>query len=252
MSVSLSSIFKLLIIGILVAIISGCQEVRERNLAIAAASDLVTALPELGKDFEAKSGVKVVPSFGASGILKQQIQNGAPFAVFLSADRQYIEQLVQAGKVSASARRIYARGRLVLWSKTIHVASLDDLLKPEVKQIAIANPGYAPYGRAARAALEHVALWDKVSAKIVVAESIRHTMEMAESGNADVAITALSLVRAGSGFMSPVPEQLYSPIEQEAAVIGEGTSDARAFLDYLGSPEARAILKKFGFGLPGS
>src|SRR5438876_12460884 len=113
------------------ALVSSCRrpvQDERKGLLAAAASDLVKALPELGSDFEAKSGVKLTVSYGASGILAQQIENGAPFNVFLSADRRYIEQLVKAGKVESTSRRVYAQGRLVLWSKKMQVGSLSDLL----------------------------------------------------------------------------------------------------------------------------
>ena len=255
----MSSIFNVLkkigLLLLLVAICPACrppEQDKRTTLLVAAASDLVKALPELGRDFEVRtggsSGVKIVPSFGASGILARQIAHGAPFDVFLSADRRHIEELVRDGRVEAGSRRVYARGRLVLWSAKLSMSSLEDLRRPEVQRISMANPGYAPYGRAARQALEKAGLWPQVAPKVVVAESIRHALEMAESGNVEIAMTALSLAPAG-GSTWLVPESLHDPIEQEAAIV-KPSSGAQKFLKYLTSPAARTILKKYGFTFP--
>src|ERR1022692_1138381 len=160
MSVSLSSIFKsLIIIGLIyyLLVFSGCSKAQEPQskgeLVVAAASDLVGALPELAHDFEAHSGVKVVPSFGPSGALAQQIANGAPFDLFLSADRKFLERLVESKQVDRSSRRVYAIGKLVLYAPAVRLGSLSDLRLKEVHRISIANPETAPYGRAAKQAL---------------------------------------------------------------------------------------------------
>ncbi len=210
------------------------------------------SLPEIGREFEAKSGVKVVFSFGASGILAQQISGGAPFDAFFSADRRYIDQLIHSGHLDAGSRRTYAQGRLVVWSKSLAITRLEDLAGPEVRRISVANPDYAPYGRAARQALERAGLWDKLGPKLVVAENIRHALEMAESGNADAALTALSLMDKASGHLWIVPETLHDPMLQDAAVVARSAhrQQAEAFIEFLASPQARGVLEKYGFLLP--
>lgn len=218
------------------------------ELLVAAASDLVRALPDLAEDFHARSGLRMRISYGSSGMLTQQILHGAPFHVFLSADRQYVEQLARAGKV-AGGRRVYARGRLAVWSRDMPVNNLEDLGGSRVTRVALANPDHAPYGRAARQALEHSSLWTPLQSKLVLAETIRQSLEMAESGNVEAAFTAFSLLTPGAGHHFLVPEGLYEPLDQEAAVVLAG-GNAERFLEYLGSEPAQKILGKFGFLLP--
>ena len=255
MSVSLSSLFKLLIITYLLCLF-GCSRPREQSqgeLVVAAASDLVGALPELAREFEAHSGVKVVPSFGPSGALAQQIANGAPFDLFLSADRKFLAQLVEGKQVDGSSRRVYAIGRLVLYAPALRLGSLSDLRRKEVRRISIANPDIAPYGHAAKQALERAGLWKEIESKVVIAENIRQALDMAESGNVDASITALSLVAASSPETKlTLPDQIYDPIQQEAGIVIRPNSSphAQAFLDYLSSPGGRKILHKYGFSFP--
>lgn len=237
---------------LLASFCTSCQLSKDNprpELYLAAASDLVRALPDLCEDFHRQTGVTCRISFGSSGILAQQIQHGAPFAVFLSADRQYVEQLAGAGKVVAGKRRVYARGQLVLWSRDLTVTSLNDLRTARITRIALANPTHAPYGRAARQALERAGIWTELYPKVVLAETIRHSMEMAESGNVEVAFTAASLLVPNRGHSLLVESALYDPLDQEAAVVQPGP-DAARFLDYLASEPARQILAKFGFLLP--
>jgi molybdate transport system substrate-binding protein len=255
MSVSLSSIFKsLIIIGLFC--LFGCSKPASpsrQELVVAAASDMVGALPELGHDFEAHSGLKVIPSFGPSGGLAQQIANGAPFDVFLSADRKFLERLVERKHIDPASRRVYAIGKLVLYAPSMQLGSLEDLRLKEVHRISIANPETAPYGRAAKQALERAGLWKDVASKIVIAENVRQALDMAETGNVDVSMTALSLVMASTPAKKLiVPGQLYDPIQQEAGIVirSNASPNATAFLDYLGSPAGRKILQKYGFSFP--
>jgi len=258
MSASLSSIFKSLIIIALPSIF-GCSAPQVKSeIVVAAASDLVGALPELAHDFEAHSGVKVVPSFGPSGALAQQIRNGAPFDVFLSADRKFVAQLVESKQIDAASRRVYAIGRVVLYAPAgrlpaVRLESLADLRQPAIQRISIANPETAPYGRAAKQALERAGIWKDIESKLVIGESIRQALDMVESGNVDASITALSLVvgRAPETKLT-IPDSLYDPIQQEAGMVIRPNSSprAQAFLDYLGSPDGRKILQRYGFSFP--
>ena len=257
----MSSIFRSLIMIVLVSSIglaTACSRSREaapRQLIVASASDMVNALPELAKDFQGRTGVKVVPSFGPSGAVAQQIANGAPFDVFLSADRRFITQLVEKKLIDPSSRVVYAIGHLVLYSPKLRLTELSDLRKPEVQRFSIANPELAPYGRAAKQALERSGLWTEVQGKLVIAENIRQALEMVESGNVDAALTSRSLVSAAAtagGSLFEVPSNLFDQIQQEAGIVrrASGNPDARALLGYLASPTGRAILQRYGFGIP--
>ena len=168
-----------------------------KRLAIAAASDLQSALPELVKAFEKQAPATVAVSFGSSGTLFAQIQNGAPFDLFFSADVEYPRQLIARGHADASTLYEYAKGRIVVWTRRdsgIDVArGLDALTDRRVTRIAIANPALAPYGRAAVAALRQKGLYDQVQSKLVRGDNISQTAQLVESGNADVGILALSL-----------------------------------------------------------
>jgi len=225
---------------------------------VASASDMVKALPELAKDFQGRTGVEVVPSFGPSGALAQQIANGAPYDVFLSADRRFVTQLVEDKLIDPSSRIVYAIGQLVLYSPKVRIGELGELRSPEVRRFSLANPQLAPYGRAAKQALQRAGLWNELQSKIVVAENIRQALEMVESGNVDATLTALSLVSGPSPAsvnhqtLLNVPSDLFDQIQQEAGVVSRANSNpnARAFLDYLANANGRAILQRYGFGIP--
>lgn len=236
------------------------QEPAPRQLAVAAASDLQTVLPELVRGFEQVSGARVKTSFGSSGNFFAQIQNGAPFDVFLSADIDYPQRLTASGHAETGSLYEYATGRIVLWTRRdtgIDVQrGLAVLQDARVKRIAIANPAYAPYGRAAVAALRASKLYDAVQPKLVLGDNIAQTAQFAESGNADIGIVglaaALSPAMSASGTYFRLPPDSYPPIQQ-AAVVVSGTKNkelARQFVDYLKRPDVGALLTKFGFDAP--
>ena len=243
---------------------AGAQELR-----IAAASDLSSALQKLVSAFEKQTGVHVSVSLGSSGNFFAQIQNGAPFDVFLSADKSYPEKLEQAGQAEPGSLTPYARGRLVIWtakSSSLHFETkeenvlsggLDALARPEARKIAIANPEHAPYGRAAVAALQHFRIYDQVKGKLVLGENISQTAQFAQSGNADAGFIALSLAlsesMAASGRYALLPENSYPAIEQAGVVVkaSRNKEQARRFLNFLTSREGQAMLHDFGFGAPG-
>lgn len=223
------------------------------DLHVAAAANLSNVLPELSAAFEKQTGIHIVPSLGATAQLTQQIENGAPFDVFLSADVEHIDQLVSKQLITSDSRAIYARGGLVVWTpRTTAVHTLNDLSKPEVHSIAIAKPELAPYGAAAIEALKAANLWDKVEAKVVYAPSIAVAKQFADTGNAEAAFTALALTINEKGMSFPVDEKLHKPIDQALGVVKASAQqkDARAFATFLKSPEARAIFKRFGYGQP--
>jgi len=221
-------------------------------------------MQKLAPAFEKQTGIHVSVSLGSSGNFFAQIQNGAPFDVFLSADRSYPEKLLQAGQAEPNSLTPYARGRMVLWtakSTGLHLPTKDgktldgglDFLKgSEVHKIAIANPEHAPYGRAAVAAMEHFKVYDQVKSKLVLGENISQTAQFAQSGNADVGFVglsgALSASMTASGEYVLLPDDSYPPIEQAAVVIAASRNkeQAQRFLKFLMSAEGQAILKDLG------
>lgn len=239
---------------------------REKNsteLSIAAAADLSSALAEIGKNFENKTGVKIKLSFGASGAITQQIHNGAPFDIFFSADMDYPGQLIKAGEADSSSLDQYAVGKLVLWVPSdspldVEHKGMEILLDPSVKKISVANPQHAPYGRAAAAALKHAELYDRVSDRLVLGENISQAAQFVESGNAQAGFVALAHAVApamrGKGKYWVVPADYYPPLEQGAVVLSHSLhkKEAASFLDYVKSKDAAEVLRNYGFTLPQS
>jgi molybdate transport system substrate-binding protein len=222
------------------------------SLRIAAASDLQSALPRLGERFQAKTGIVVSPTFGASGLLSQQIKQGAPYDVFLSANEAFVRDLAAAGAIRPESVHAYARGSLVLAvyrGLGDRVGSLADLAKPEVKKVALANPETAPYGKAGKQALERARLWDRLQPKIVVAESVRQALLYAEKGDAEAALVGRAIAGIPEVRTVEVDEALYDPIVQALGVVADSPrrGDAEAFAKFVVSDEGQAILNDFGF-----
>jgi len=209
---------------------------------VAAASDLSDIQTIINKGFTEQSGLGIRFTFGASGNLAQQIKSGAPYDLFLSADETRVKDTVLPDSVT-----VYAQGRIALWSKSGKFITLDSLMMPGVLHVAIANPEHAPYGAAAKQALERAGLWTKLAGKIVYGESVRQALEYAESGNADAVITAWSLVINRRGIV--LPANLHDPIRQAGGVVrsSQRADAARALLRFLVSPAGRQILAKGGF-----
>ncbi|MEI9960048.1 MAG: molybdate ABC transporter substrate-binding protein [Limisphaerales bacterium] len=196
---------------------------------------------------------------GSSGNFFAQIQRGAPFDVFLSADASYPQKLIESKTADAASLTPYAVGRLVLWTMNTNLLVTDGLnvlTNVSVRKIAIASPEHAPYGRAAKAALESVKLWEPLQPKIVLGENIAQTAQFVQTGNADAGLIALSLVSAPKlknvGRWWLVPETLHPRLEQAAVLTMQGAEnpDARAYLEFLRSPAARKVFDQFGFRLP--
>src|SRR4051794_37369550 len=200
---------------------------RDEELSVAAASDLTSAFQEIAKAYQKDTGNTLQLSFGSSGNFFVQIQNGAPFDVYFSADIEFPRKLETAGLAEPGTLWKYATGRIVLWvrdgSKLDLSQGLNVLRDPSIKKIAIANPKHAPYGRAAEAALRSAGIYDSVAEKLVFGENISQAAQFVESGNADVGILALSLAMAPA--MSPrgryfaIDTRLHPPIEQGAVVL---------------------------------
>lgn len=226
-------------------------------LRVAAAADLARAFEEVGVAFEKATGKKTTFSFGSTGLLSKQIQEGAPFDVYAAANVSYVDELIKKGSVVADTKALYARGRIVLWTKKdaerAAPKGLSDLTETRFTKIAIANPEHAPYGKAAQQALEKAGLWQTVKPKLVYGENVQQTLQFAQTGNADAAIVALSLAVGSDGDQLTIDEALHEPIDQALAVC-EGSKQkeqAKAFATYVNSKEGREILRRFGFLLPG-
>ena len=226
-------------------------------LRVAAAADLARAFEEVGAAFEKATGKKTTFSFGSTGLLSKQIQEGAPFDVFAAANVSYVDDLIKKGSVVADTKALYARGRIVLWTEKAGdkapPKALGELTDARFTKIAIANPEHAPYGKAAQQALEKASLWETVKPKLVYGENVQQTLQFAQTGNADAAIVALSLAVGSDGDYLTIEEALHEPIDQALAVC-EGSKQkdqAKAFATYVNSKEGREILRRFGFLLPG-
>jgi molybdate transport system substrate-binding protein len=243
-------------VAIFLALPLGCKAKAPPPLRVAAAADLAHAFEEIQTAFAPQTPSRLTLTVGASGLLAKQISGGAPFDLFLAANSGYVEQVVRASACDGSTVHVYARGRLVIWSKRPEASTLTlaRLVEPRFEHIAIANPEHAPYGAAAREALNHARVWNQVASRMVYGENVQQALELAKTGNADVAIVGLSLALAQqSGSWAPVDEALYAPIDQSLVVCrhGENPGDARRLADFLSSPNGRTILRKYGFLLPG-
>jgi molybdate transport system substrate-binding protein len=245
--------------GIIVSLLLACARppgAEPVTLTVSAAADLMPALQEVGQRFTQETGIQLRFNFGSTGQLAQQIERGAPVDLFLAANLAFVEELERQGLVVPGTKALYARGRLALWTRAdspLTLERLEDLARPEVRRIAIAHPDHAPYGVAAREALQAVGLWEALQPKLVLGESVRQALLYAERGNVDAALVALSLSLASAGRWVLVPEELHQPLDQALAVI-RGTRhepEARQLAAYLTGPQGRSILQKYGFMLPG-
>jgi molybdate transport system substrate-binding protein len=234
---------------------------QQQKLRIAAASDLQFAMADLSGQCEKQTGTATDITYGSSGNFFAQIQNGAPFDLFFSADIDYPEKLDAAGLTEPGSLNKYAVGRIVIWvpsESKIDVArqKWDSLLLAGVQRIAVANPQHAPYGRAAVEALKRAGMYDQVQSRLVYGENISQAAQFVQSGNAQVGIIALSLALSPAmkdGKRWGIPVEGYSAIEQGAVIIknSQNKDAARKFLEFVKSDSGRAILARFGFAIPG-
>lgn len=230
------------------AVLPACGGAK-RKVTIAAAADLRDALQTLKPRLEAVAGSRISIVFGSSGLLKEQIQGGARYDLYLSADAGFVRELQAAGRTLETA--VYAVGRLALaWREGLEpLSAIDDLARPGIERIAIAQPSHAPYGRAAKEALTSSGLWEELLDRIAYAENVRQATDYVAGGNADAGLVALALVIKASPAHITVPAVLHQPIVQAGAVI-EGTaveSQSRDILAFLLGPEAQAALAGYGF-----
>ena len=230
-----------------------CKEQPSEKLEIAAAANMQHPIKELMAVFEKETGIASTVSVASSGKLTNQIKNGAPYEVFLSADMSYPEDLYKNGFTPQPAKP-YAYGKLVLWTATDEEPSIALLKEERIKHIAIGNPRLAPYGIAAQEVLEYYKLYESLKEKYVFGESITQVNQFISSGAAEVGFTALAVVKSPSnqdvGKWIAIPDSLYSPIGQGAVLIkhkGEVSEQAQKFYDFLYSDNGREILSKYGY-----
>ena len=222
------------------------------EINVAAAANLTDAFAEVGKQFTAETGIRVIYSFGATADLSRQIENGAPFDVFASADVEHIEQLNSKSLLTEGTNKVYARGRLMLWippASSLKLGRIEEITRPEVERIAIAKPDLAPYGRATVEALHALNLWQQAEPKIIYGENVAQTKQYASTGNAEVAFIPLALVKPNEGQVIEVDEHLHQPIDQAIAVIKDSHKQeaAQRFVNFVLSPEGQTILERFGY-----
>lgn len=229
------------------------------KITIAAAADLKFALDEIVTTFrKSNPGDELDVIYGSSGKFQTQIQQGAPYDLYFSADIGLPRELEKSG-FAASEVKPYALGRIVLWSATLDATrmTLASLADPRITRIAIANPKHAPYGKRAEEALRASGLWDKVESKLVYGENIAQTAQFVQTGNAQVGVVALALAvnpeLTSKGGYWLIPDHLHAPLEQGFIITkrAAGNALAKRFADYMGSPPARAVMTRYGFVLPG-
>jgi len=247
-------------IALCLFVIVGVGLAAAEELTIAAASDLNFVFREIVTEYEKVSGDQVRLTLGSSGNFFAQIQNGAPFDLYFSADISYPKKLEEAGLAVSGSLYPYAIGRIVLWTgNESHLdlsKGLEVLREPTVKKIAIANPKHAPYGRAAVAAMEHVQVYERVKDKLVLGENISQAAQFVESGAADVGIIALSLALASpmqaAGHYWEIPADAHPRIEQGAVILmgGKNQEGAKAFLSFIQGAQGQAMMKRYGFLAP--
>jgi molybdate transport system substrate-binding protein len=261
----LPSKWALLVLACALTAFPGCDRGKHSQweVSVAAAADLQFAFHELAAEFQKQNpGIKVTVTYGSSGNFFTQLSNRAPFDLFLSADIDYPNKLMESGLALKDSAFLYAVGHIVVWApkdspldlNKLGIKAVSDSL---VKKIAIANPKHAPYGRAAEAALKHFGLYDEVKDRLVLGENIAQTAQFVESGSADVGIIALSLALAPAmrdkGKYGMVPLDAYPRLEQGGVILtwAKNTGATHALRDFITSKQGRVILKQYGFMLPG-
>jgi molybdate transport system substrate-binding protein len=221
------------------------------TLTVAAASDLTAVEPELATafhKFEPNTDLRYVTA--ASAVLAQQLENGAPYDVFLSANAVFLEHLAQSRKIEPNSVCTYAFGQVAMLWRDGKTHPISDLRENWVRSVALPNPQLAPYGVAAEQSLRHAGLWQFVSQKVVYGENVRQTLQLFESGNTDAVLTADSLLHGKSAQV--IPADWHAPIIQKAGIVAStpNMAAAKAFLKFLIGPTAQAIFARFGFSPP--
>ncbi|MFW6093803.1 MAG: molybdate ABC transporter substrate-binding protein [Pseudomonadota bacterium] len=232
---------------------------RSAEVSVAVAANFAEVLARLGPEFERRSGHTLAVSVGSTGTLYAQIRRGAPFDVFLAADRQRPARLEAEGDAVAGSRFTYARGRLALWSRDpdrIHADGARTLRAGGFRRLAMPNPELAPYGAAARETLEALGVYGALRERIVMGQNVGQAHALVATGNAELGFVAVSALHGGrreaTGSRWVVPQALHSPIRQDAVLLNRARDDtaARALLDFLQTADARAVIREVGYAVP--
>jgi molybdate transport system substrate-binding protein len=256
-------IIKLLRFGLLCTVVWLCLSIKPCTaqetpapLRVAAAADLTRAFTEVADAYRKRYGQEVKLVFASSGQLTQQIENGAPYDLFAAANEEYVARLDRGQLLLPGTRQIYAIGHLVIWTRADGPPlprRMEELTAPRFARIAIANPDHAPYGVAAREALQSAKVWDALKSRLVYGENIQATYQFAATGNADVALVSLAQALGGKeGRYQAVPEKLHKPLRQAMAALKSTPQpdNARRFLAFVRRGEGAAILRRYGFTVP--
>ena len=223
-----------------------------RELIVAAAANLTNVSAEIGQRFTARTGVEVIFTFGATADLAKQIENGAPFDVFVAADVLNVERLQKQGLLTSDIPQIYARGRLVVWipsGSALRLQTLQDLSKPEFERIAIAKPDLAPYGEATVQCVRALGLWEQLAPKFVFGQNVAQTKQFVATGNAEAGFLPLALLKPNEGSYLEIQQNLHKPIEQAAGVLRSSSKrlPAEQFVEFLLSEEGQQVLEAGGY-----
>jgi molybdate transport system substrate-binding protein len=235
---------------------SEAKAAEAKEVVVAGASDLAFVMKEIVPLFEKEKGVKVKFSPGSSGNLAAQLREGAPYDVFFSANFRFVDDVIAAGACFEDTKALYARGRIVLYTDERSdppPATIEGLLDPKYRKISIANPDHAPYGAAAKQAMEKAGLWDDLESRLVFGSNVNNALQFVDTGNAEVGIIALSLaIKGAKGHHVLLPDDLHRPIDQALAVCKRGPSPelGREFALFMGTPRIKAIMEEYGFIVP--
>lgn len=256
-------VFLLIALGASLSLASGYRaQQRAAEPVVAAAADLKFALEEIANGFKKDTGKSVKLIFGSSGTFAAQIRNGAPFQLYLSADETYVTDL-NAGGYTRDTGMLYALGRIAVMAPPSSRLPVDSTLKGlaaqlkkgEIKRFAIANPEHAPYGRRAEEALRKAGLWTQIRSKLVLGENVAQAAQFATCGSANGGIIALSLAKspqlAQKGNYAVIPADWHTPLKQRMVLLKNAGATATSFYSYLQTPAARAVMRRYGFELPG-
>jgi molybdate transport system substrate-binding protein len=242
-------------IGLIAALLMAMGSTHAEEVVVAVAANFTDATRDIVPLFEKATGHRAKVSFGSTGKLYSQIENGAPFGVFLAADSKRPAKAEEQGLAVPGSRFTYARGKLVLWSaKAGAFVDGEDYLKAvSFPHAAIANPKTAPYGLAAQQVMEHLGVWDRARGRLVQGDSIAQTFQFVATGNAEAGMVAYSQIKGwkgDAGSLWVIPESYYAPIAQQAVLLkrGQGNPAAKAFLSFLQGPEAHAVIEGYGYG----
>jgi len=241
--------------------ITGCTEnnssISSNEITIAAASDLLPAFSEIAELYKEEQGVSITFSFGSTGQLADQIENGAPFDVFAAANVSFIDRLIQGNYVIEDSQQTYAFGRIGITSikdENHHIESLEELTSENIRFVSIANPDHAPYGLAAKQALQTAEVWEKIEGKLVLGRNITDALTQIETGNVEVGIIAMSLYKAQQEDLSftLLDEELHEPLEQSIGIVkGTDQEDAsRQFINFILNGNGKKVMEKYGFVVP--